>query len=91
MREWLGAAGGLRRSIASEVVECGWEDGADVELSCEVDDVDRRGDLVARIVVAVGPKGHAFAAVPLGERGGEVGLQTLQALSPRDADEVLAG
>jgi hypothetical protein len=46
---------------------------------------------VARVVVAVGSKGHTFAAVPVRERRGEVGLQTLQALSPRDGDEVLAG
>ena len=32
------------------------------------------GDLVAWIVVAVGRERHAFAAVPLGERRGEVAL-----------------
>jgi len=91
VRERLGAARGLGRSVASKVVERGGEDGADVELPCEVDDMYRRGDLVARVVVAVGREGRAFAAVPLRERRGEVGLQALQALSPRDADEVLAG
>ena len=91
MRERLGAARGLGRAVAREVVERGGEDGADVELAREVDDVNRRGDLVARVVVTVGPEGHALAAVPVRERRGEVGLQTLQALSPRDADEVLAG
>ena len=91
VRERLGAARGLGRAVAREVVERGGEDGADVELASEVDDVDWRGDLVARVVVAVGSKGHAFAAVPVRERRGEVGLQTLQALSPRDGDKVLAG
>lgn len=91
MRERLGAARDPGRSVAREVVERGREDGADVELSRKVDDVYRRGDLVARVVVAVGREGHALAAVPFRERRGEVGLQALQALSSRDADKVLAG
>ena len=91
VREGLGAARGLGRAVACEVVERGGEDGADVEFAREVDDVDRRGDLVARVVVAVGRERHAFAAVPVRERRGEVRLQALEALSPRDADEVLAG
>jgi len=40
VRERLGAAGGLGRFVAREVVECGGEDRAYVELSREVDDVD---------------------------------------------------
>lgn len=91
VREGLGAAGGLGRAVPREVVERGGEDGADAELAREVDDVDRGGDLVARVVVAVGCERHALAAVPLCERRGEVALQPLQALAPWDADEVLAG
>ena len=77
VREGLGAARGLGRAVAREVVERGGEDGTDVELAREVDDVDRRGDLVTRVVVAVGRERHAFAAVPVRERRGEVRLQAL--------------
>jgi hypothetical protein len=42
VHERLGAAGGLERSVAREVVQRGREDGAYVELSREVDDVDGR-------------------------------------------------
>lgn len=91
MRERLGAGGGLGHVVAREVVERGGEDGAYVEFSGEVDDVDGRGDLAARVVVAIGRERHAFAAVPVRERRREVGLQTVQALFPWDADEVFAG
>jgi hypothetical protein len=56
VRERLGAAGGLGHIVAREVVECGGEDGAYVELSREVDDVDGRGDLMPRVVAAIGPE-----------------------------------
>jgi hypothetical protein len=56
VREWLGAAGGLGRSVAREVVERGGEDGTYVELSREVNDVDGRGDLMPRVVVAIEPE-----------------------------------
>ena len=88
--ERFGARRGLRRSVSREVVKRGWEDGAYVEFAREVDDVDRGGDLVARVVVAVGGERHAFAAVPLDERRGEVALQAFQALSARDGYEVFA-
>ena len=68
------ASRGLRRSVTREIVKGGRKDGSDVELAREVDDVDRGGDLVARVVMAVGRKRHAFAPVPLGERRGEVAL-----------------
>ena len=91
VRERLGAARRLGRGVPREVVERGGQDGADVELAREVDDVDRRGDLVARLVGSVGCERHTFAAVPLSKRRGEVGLQAFQASSPWDANEVLAG
>lgn len=40
VRERLGATGGLGRSVTREVVEGRGEDGAYVELSREVDNVD---------------------------------------------------
>jgi hypothetical protein len=54
VRERLGAAGGLGHVIAREVVERSGEDGAYVELSREIDDVDGRGDLMPRVIVAIG-------------------------------------
>ena len=52
--ERLGAAGGLGHVVAREVVERSGENGAYVELSREVDDVDGRGNLMPRVVVAIG-------------------------------------
>jgi hypothetical protein len=43
VRERLGAAGILERPVVREVVECGGEDGAYIELSRKVDDVDGEG------------------------------------------------
>ena len=77
VRERLGPGCGSGRPVAREVVECGWEDGADVQLTREIDDVDRRGDLVTRLVVALGGDQHAFAPVPFRKGGGEVNLETL--------------
>ena len=74
VRERLGAAGSLGRSVACEVVERCREDGTYVELSREVDDVDGRWDLMPRVVVAIVRERHAFAAVPVRERRWEVGL-----------------
>ena len=91
VREWLGASGRLGRPVAREVVERGREDGADVQLAREVDDVDRRGYLVPRVVVAVGGERHPFAPVPVGKGDGEVALKTLQALAPWDTDKIFAG
>ena len=51
--ERFGAGRCPRRPVSREVVKRGWEDGAYVELAREVDDVDRGGDLVARVVAAV--------------------------------------
>ena len=77
MGERFGAAGSLGGPVAREVVERSWEDGANVQLTREVDDVDRRGDFVARVVVAVGGERHAFAPVPVRKGDGEVALKTL--------------
>jgi hypothetical protein len=74
VRERLGAAGDLGQIEAREVVERGGEDGAYVELSREVDDMDGRGDLMPRVVAAIGQETYAFAAVPVRERYREVGL-----------------
>lgn len=74
MRERLGAAGDLGQIEAREIVERGGENGAYVELSREVDDVDGRGDLMPRVVAAIGQETHAFAAVPVRERCWEIGL-----------------
>ncbi len=76
VRERFGPTGGLGRPVAREVVERGREDGTDVQLTREVDDVDRRGDLVARVIVAVGGERHPFAPVPFREGNGEVALKT---------------
>ncbi len=53
MRERLGATGGPGRTVAREVVEGRREDRADIKLSREVDNVDGRGDLMTRVVVAI--------------------------------------
>jgi hypothetical protein len=74
MCERLRAAGDPGRTVAREIVERGGENGTYVKLSGEVDDVDGRGDLVARIVVAIEPERHTFAAIPVRESGWEVGL-----------------
>jgi hypothetical protein len=41
VREWLGSACSLGRSVASKIVEGGWEDGTHVEFSCKVDYMNR--------------------------------------------------
>ena len=77
VRERFGPAGGLGRSVAREVIERGWEYGADVQLAREVDDVDRSGDLVPWFVLPVRGERHPFAPVPVGKGDWEVALKTL--------------
>jgi hypothetical protein len=82
-------SGGLRGSVAGEVVESGGKQCVERELARQIDDENRARDVVAREITSIRVRYRVFASVPFRECCRIVARKERKALAAMGRDKIL--